>query len=101
MIRNTLSKKFDFDNLFAIWRVDAPWQACTKRVFFIFTIFQIFSLDLIIINFFSSQPIGFTLGGGKGSIHHYVTPVSAGRMIIELGGHAEYNEVHFYFLYYR
>lgn len=41
------------------------------------------------------QPIGFTLGGGKGHIHHYVTPVSATRMIIEMGGHAEYSEVKF------
>lgn len=33
------------------------------------------------------------LGGGKGSIDHYVTPIKAGRVILEIGGHCEYFEV--------
>jgi len=33
------------------------------------------------------------MGGGKGSIDHYVTPIKAGRVIIEIGGHCEYFEV--------
>jgi len=33
------------------------------------------------------------MGGGKGSIDHYVTPVRSGRIIIEISGHCEYAEV--------
>ncbi len=36
---------------------------------------------------------GTRMGGGKASIHHYVTPVKAGRIIIELAGHIEFEEV--------
>lgn len=32
MIRMTLLRNFDFKNMFAIWRVDAPWQPITKKV---------------------------------------------------------------------
>lgn len=32
------------------------------------------------------KPIGFTLGGGKGNIHHFVTPVAPDRIIFEIGG---------------
>lgn len=35
------------------------------------------------------------MGGGKGSIDHYVTPIKAGRVIIEVGGHCEFFEVFF------
>jgi len=33
------------------------------------------------------------MGGGKGSIDHYVTPIKAGRVIIEIAGHCEFFEV--------
>jgi len=33
------------------------------------------------------------MGGGKGAIDHYVTPIKAGRVIIEVGGDCEYFEV--------
>jgi hypothetical protein len=33
------------------------------------------------------------MGGGKGPIDHYVTPVKAGRVIIEMGGKCEFVEV--------
>jgi large subunit ribosomal protein L16 len=33
------------------------------------------------------------MGGGKGNIHHYTTPVKAGRIILEIGGKCEYFEV--------
>lgn len=33
------------------------------------------------------------MGGGKGSIDHYVTPIKADRIIIELAGYCEYAEV--------
>lgn len=32
------------------------------------------------------------MGGGKGAIDHYVTPVKAGRVIIEIGGKIEFEE---------
>ena len=36
---------------------------------------------------------GKKLGGGKGSIHHYVTPVKAGRVVMEVGGKVLWEEV--------
>lgn len=38
------------------------------------------------------QGQGKRMGGGKGAIDHYVTPIKHGRIIIELGGHCEYKE---------
>ena len=37
------------------------------------------------------------MGGGKSPIHHYVTPVRASSVIVELGGHLEMDDC-FYFL---
>ena len=34
------------------------------------------------------------MGGGKGSIDHYVTPIKADRIIIELGGHIQWEEIY-------
>lgn len=39
------------------------------------------------------------MGGGKGSIDHYVTPVRSGRIIIEVAGNCEYIEVCIFNLY--
>ena len=39
---------------------------------------------------------GVRMGGGKGQIDQYVTPVKAGRIIIELAGRLEHEEVTFY-----
>ncbi|XKL68599.1 hypothetical protein PGB90_004090 [Kerria lacca] len=72
VIKNTLLKKLDFKRMFVIWRVDAPWQAMTKR------------------------PVGLTLGGGKGNIHHYCTPVAPNRVIVEVGGKCHYDEVKYF-----
>ena len=33
------------------------------------------------------------MGGGKGAIDHYVTPIKAGRIIVEVGGRCEFEEV--------
>lgn len=55
--------------MFAIWRVNPPWQPITKK----------------------GQ--GQRMGGGKGAIDHYVTPIRAGRVILEVGGKIEYAEV--------
>ena len=32
------------------------------------------------------------MGGGKSAIDHYVTPIKAGRIIMELGGKCEFQE---------
>ncbi|XP_028134603.1 39S ribosomal protein L16, mitochondrial [Diabrotica virgifera virgifera] len=69
MMRMTIGRKMDNNRMFALWRVDAPWQPVTK------------------------QGLGVRMGGGKGAIDHYVTPVRAGRIILELGGKCEYAEV--------
>lgn len=47
----------DANRMFAIWRVDSPWQPVTKR------------------------GEGTRLGGGKGAIDHYVTPIKAGLLV--------------------
>lgn len=69
MVRLTLGRKMDVNRMFALWRIDAPWQPVTKK----------------------GQ--GQRMGGGKGAIDHYVTPVKAGRIIVELAGKCEYKEV--------
>lgn len=69
MLRLSIGRKLDTSRMFAFWRVDAPWQPLTK------------------------QGQGQRMGGGKGAIDHYVTPVKAGRIILELGGVCEFAEV--------
>uniref|UniRef100_A0A0A9WHM1 Large ribosomal subunit protein uL16m n=2 Tax=Lygus hesperus TaxID=30085 RepID=A0A0A9WHM1_LYGHE len=69
MIRLTIGRKMDISKMFTLWRVDPPWQPITKK----------------------GQ--GQRMGGGKGAIDHYVTPVKAGRVIIELAGKCDYDEV--------
>lgn len=69
MIRLFLIRKLDYNKMYAVWRVDAPWQPVTKK----------------------GQ--GQRMGGGKGAIDHYVTPIKAGRVILEIGGKCEYLEV--------
>ena len=32
------------------------------------------------------------MGGGKGAIDHYVVPIKAGRVIVELGGKCEFEQ---------
>ncbi|KAK4875053.1 hypothetical protein RN001_011475 [Aquatica leii] len=69
MVRLAIGRKMDLNRMFAIWRIDAPWQPVTK------------------------MGQGQRLGGGKGAIDHYVTPIKAGRIIMELGGKCEFVEV--------
>lgn len=69
MIRGTLLKNMDFNNGFAVWRVQEPWQPITKKA------------------------QGVRMGAGKGNIDHYVTPVKHGQVIVEVGGLFEYFEV--------
>lgn len=69
MIRLTVNRGIDDSRMFGVWRVDPPWKPITKK----------------------GQ--GHRMGGGKGAIDHYVTPVKAGRIIIEIGGHCDFEEV--------
>ncbi|CAK9299567.1 unnamed protein product [Gordionus sp. m RMFG-2023] len=69
LIRNIINRKIKEQKIFAIWRVDPPWKPVSKK----------------------SQ--GLRMGGGKAPIHHYVTPVKSGRIIIEVGGKVEYGEI--------
>uniref|UniRef100_A0A0M3KI15 Large ribosomal subunit protein uL16m n=1 Tax=Anisakis simplex TaxID=6269 RepID=A0A0M3KI15_ANISI len=63
------------DKQFAIWRVPAPWLPRTKKA------------------------QGTKLGGGKGNISHYVTPVRANRIILEVGGFITEYEARAYLMY--
>lgn len=69
MIRMTIARKINMSKMFAIWRIDAPWKPITKK----------------------GQ--GKRMGGGKGSIDHYITPIKAERVIIEVGGKCSFEEV--------
>lgn len=57
----------------------------------LFVTLIIYSLSIV-----PTQGVGKRMGGGKGSIHHYVTPVRAGRVIVEVGGKCEFEEVHYF-----
>ncbi|XP_047527852.1 39S ribosomal protein L16, mitochondrial [Vanessa atalanta] len=70
MTRLQVARRLDMKRMYAIWRVDPPWQPITKK----------------------GQ--GQRMGGGKGAIDHYVTPIKAGRIIFEVAGKCEYAEVH-------
>ncbi|CAL1279816.1 unnamed protein product [Larinioides sclopetarius] len=69
VIRNTVNREMDTRRTFAVWRIDPLWKPVSKK------------------------SIGKRMGGGKGSVHHYATPVKAGRVILEVGGKVEYEEV--------
>lgn len=69
MLRVMVNRKMDERKMFAIWRIDPPWKPITKK----------------------GQ--GQRMGGGKGPIDHYVTPVRVDRIIVEMGGDVEFEEV--------
>ncbi|MBN3292565.1 RM16 protein, partial [Polypterus senegalus] len=69
MMRLTINRKIDSETTFARWGVNAPDKPITRK------------------------GLGKRMGGGKGEIDHYVTPVRCGRIIVELGGHVEFQEV--------
>ncbi|XP_056464483.1 39S ribosomal protein L16, mitochondrial [Gadus chalcogrammus] len=69
MIRLTINRKMDVRNTFAKWRINAPYKPITRK------------------------GLGQRMGGGKGAIDHYVTPVRCGRLIVEVGGRIELGEV--------
>lgn len=69
MMRLTINRKMDPKTMFARWRINAPYKPVT------------------------SKGLGQRMGGGKGAIDHYVTPVRYGRLIVEVGGKVELGEV--------
>lgn len=71
-IRAVINRYLNTKKSFAIWRIDPPWKSVTKR------------------------GIGKRMGGGRPSIHHYETPVKAGRVIVEVGGKIEFEEIYYF-----
>lgn len=69
MMRLTINRKLDSKTMFARWRINAPYKPITRK------------------------SLGQRMGGGKGAIDHYVTPVRYGRLVLEIGGKVEYEEV--------
>ncbi|KAM9765161.1 large ribosomal subunit protein uL16m [Menidia menidia] len=69
MMRLTINRKMDSRTTFARWRINAPYKPVTRK------------------------GLGQRMGGGKGAIDHYVTPVRYGRLIVEVGGKVELGEV--------
>ncbi|XP_040177701.1 39S ribosomal protein L16, mitochondrial [Rana temporaria] len=69
MMRLTLNRKFDARTTFSLWMVEAPNKPITRK------------------------GLGQRMGGGKGDVDHYVTPVKAEQLILEVGGHCEFEEV--------
>jgi len=70
LMRTVTNKMLDFNKVFAQYRVDPLYQSWTKR------------------------STGQRMGGGKASVHHYVTPIKEGRVILEVAGHSSYEEVY-------
>ncbi|XP_072419551.1 large ribosomal subunit protein uL16m [Chiloscyllium punctatum] len=69
MMRLTINRQMDPKTMFARWRVNAPYKPITRK------------------------GLGQRMGGGKGAIDHYVTPVKYGRIIVEFGGRCAFEEV--------
>ena len=59
----------DLKRMYAIWRVDAPWRPCTKR------------------------HLNSRMGGGRPEIKFFSTPVRQDRILMELNGNFEFEEV--------
>jgi len=70
LMRECTNKMLDFNKVFAQYRVDPLYQSWTKK------------------------SVGQRMGGGKPSVHHYVTPIKEGRVIMEVAGYATYEEVY-------
>lgn len=69
MMRLTINRRMDPSSTFAVWRIKAPYKPVTRK------------------------GLGQRMGGGKGAIDHYVTPVKCGRLVVEVGGRVELGEV--------
>ncbi|CAH1800400.1 unnamed protein product [Owenia fusiformis] len=71
MIRLGINKRMDEKRMFALWRIDPVWKPVTKK------------------------GTGHRMGGGKGNIDYYVSPIRHGRVIVEVGGKCEFSEVEY------
>ncbi|XP_034535812.1 39S ribosomal protein L16, mitochondrial [Notolabrus celidotus] len=69
MMRLTINRKMDSRTTFARWRINGPYKPITRK------------------------GLGQRMGGGKGAIDHYVTPIRYGRLIVEVGGKVELGEI--------
>ncbi|XP_062489932.1 large ribosomal subunit protein uL16m, partial [Pezoporus occidentalis] len=69
MLRLTIGRSMDPKSMFAIWRLPPPSKALSRK------------------------SLGHRMGGGKGPIERYVTPVKSGRLLLELGGRCEFQHV--------
>nr|ACO15343.1 39S ribosomal protein L16, mitochondrial precursor [Caligus clemensi] len=69
MMRSSVGHNMGKKKAFAIYRVDAPHKPKTQL------------------------GVGKRKGGGKPSIHHYVTPIRAGRVILEVGGELSWEQM--------
>jgi len=69
MMRMGVGRHLKNKQLFGVYRVDAPYKPLTKH------------------------GMGKKMGGGKGSISEYATPVRAGRVVVEVGGQCLWEEV--------
>lgn len=69
VIISRVNKYMNTERFFAVWRIDPPWKAVSKK------------------------SLNKRLGGGKAKVHHYETPVKAGRVIFEIGGIGQHGEV--------
>jgi len=69
VMRLGLGRFLEQGKTFAMYRVDAPYKPITNH------------------------GMGKRMGGGKGPIDHYGTPVRAGRIIVEIGGKQSWEEI--------
>ena len=69
MIQTAITRKINYYKAFAIWRVDPPNRPVCRH----------------------GQ--GKKLGGGQGPIDHYMYPVKRGRVIVEVGGNIQFEQV--------
>ena len=74
VMRNYIGRKLKKGKSFAFYRVDPPFKPIT------------------------SHGAGKKLGGGKGSVKTYCTPVKAGRVILEVGGNVYWEEVRMWYV---
>lgn len=94
MIRIVINNNMDINKMFAVWRVEAPWKPISKKVCTSSFLYLTCTDFLIVLAL--SQPQGKKMGGGKSPIHHYATPVRAGSVLVEVGGHIELDDCLFF-----
>ncbi|KAG8434894.1 hypothetical protein GDO86_013017 [Hymenochirus boettgeri] len=69
MMRLTVNRTLSPQTTFSRWMVAPPHKPVTRK------------------------GLGQRMGGGKGAVDHYVTPVKADQLILEVGGRCEFQEV--------